>query len=139
DSIRVRAPNGTFTFTGEEAEKIALIGAGVGCTPLMSIVRSLCAREWGGEIHLILGFRKPSDYLFQKEIATLQSRHSRLQVTVTMSDPAGEPWQGLTGRIDKPLLAKVIPDIHTWRVHLCGPEKMMDNIKAAVSELGVPR
>jgi len=139
DFIRVRAPNGTFTFSGAETDKIVLVGAGVGCTPLMSVVRSLCAREWRGEIHLILGFRKPSDYLFREEIATLQSRHNRLRVTVTLSNPAGDPWQGLTGRIDKQLLAKVVPDIHMRQVHVCGPENMMDDIMAAVSELGVPR
>ena len=48
DCLRVRAPNGTFTFTGDEADKIVLIGGGVGCTPLMSIARSLSGRRWGG-------------------------------------------------------------------------------------------
>jgi NAD(P)H-flavin reductase/putative sterol carrier protein/Fe-S-cluster-containing hydrogenase component 2 len=91
DCLRVRAPNGTFTFTGEEADKIVLIGGGVGCTPLMSVVRSLSARQWAGEVHLILSFRKPSDFLFRDEIAALQMHNPRLQVTVTMSDPQGEP------------------------------------------------
>ena len=41
---QVLAPNGTFTFTGEEAKSIVLIGGGVGWTPLMSIARSLSGR-----------------------------------------------------------------------------------------------
>jgi ferredoxin-NADP reductase/ferredoxin/putative sterol carrier protein len=139
DSIRVRAPNGTFIFTGEEADNIVLVGAGVGCTPLMSIVRSLCAREWAGQVDLILGFRKPSDFIFREEIAKLQSRHSRLRVTTTMSDPAGEQWSGRVGRIDKALLAQAVPDIRARRIHVCGPSTMMDAIKSALVELGVPK
>ncbi len=39
DFLMALAPNGTFTFTGEEEESIVLIGGGVGLTPLMSVTR----------------------------------------------------------------------------------------------------
>ena len=139
DCLKVRAPNGTFTFTGEEADKLVLIGGGVGCTPLMSIARSLSGRQWAGDVHLILSFRKPSEFLFREEIAALQSRNPRLKVTVTMSNPQAEPWPGLAGRIDKTLLAELVPDLLSSRVHLCGPPAMMDAVKSALRELGLPQ
>src|SRR4029450_10528937 len=37
EALTVLAPNGTFTFTGEEEESIVLIGGGVGFTPLMCV------------------------------------------------------------------------------------------------------
>ena len=37
DVLQVAAPQGTFIFTGIEAESIVLIGGGVGLTPLMSV------------------------------------------------------------------------------------------------------
>jgi ferredoxin-NADP reductase len=138
DCLKVRAPNGTFTFTGSEADKIVLIGGGVGCTPLMSIVRSLSGSQWAGEVHLILSFRRPSDFIFREEIAALQSRNPRLKVTVMMSDPQGEPWQGLVGRIDKALLGDLVPNLSASRVHLCGPPAMMDAVKSALMGLGLP-
>jgi ferredoxin-NADP reductase/Fe-S-cluster-containing hydrogenase component 2 len=138
DCLKVRAPNGTFTFTGGESDKIVLIGGGVGCTPLMSIIRSLSGRQWPGDVHLILSFRRPSDFIFREEIAALQSRSPRLKVTVTMSDPQSEPWRGLIGRIDKALLGSLIPDLLASRVHLCGPPAMMDAVRSALTDLGLP-
>src|SRR5439155_26307596 len=55
--VEIEAPNGTFTFSGKEADRVVLIGGGVGITPLMSVIRYLVATNWPGKIHLILGFR----------------------------------------------------------------------------------
>jgi ferredoxin-NADP reductase/Fe-S-cluster-containing hydrogenase component 2 len=138
EAVMILAPNGTFTFTGEEESSIALIGGGVGITPLMSITRYLTETRWPGEIHLILGFRKPSDFLFQEEIANLQLRNGRLKVAVTMSNPQDEEWLGPRGHIDKAFLASAIPHVASQRVHLCGPPAMMAAVKGALSELRVP-
>jgi ferredoxin-NADP reductase len=77
--------------------------------------------------------------LFREEIAALQSRNPRLKVTVTMSNPQAEPWPGLVGRIDKTLLAELVPDLLSSRVHLCGPPAMMDAVKSALRDLGLPQ
>lgn len=45
---------------------------------------------------------------------------------------------GPKGRLTKELLAQSIPDIHTRRVHVCGPQAMMDVTRAMLLELGVP-
>jgi Fe-S-cluster-containing hydrogenase component 2 len=68
DEVEIEAPNGTFYFTGEDAESVVLIGGGVGITPMMSAARYLTETGWTGIIHLILGFRTPSDFIFQDEI-----------------------------------------------------------------------
>ena len=59
EAVRVLAPNGTFTFTGEEDESIVLIGGGVGITPLMSVTRYLTESQWRGNVHLILELPRP--------------------------------------------------------------------------------
>jgi hypothetical protein len=41
DDVKVEAPNGTFIFDGAQADGVALIGAGVGITPMMSVARYL--------------------------------------------------------------------------------------------------
>ena len=77
--------------------------------------------------------------MFREEVASLQARNPNLKVTVTLSNPGEEPWSGLTGRIDKEFLERVIPHLADQRIHLCGPPPMMDAVKAALSELGVPK
>ncbi|MFZ2171684.1 MAG: 2Fe-2S iron-sulfur cluster-binding protein [Methylococcaceae bacterium] len=139
DSLNLLAPNGTFVFTGDDAQSVVLIGGGVGMTPLMSVVRYLTDSQWPGDIHLILSFRRFSDYLFREEVVSLQARNPNLRVVVTLSNPGEEPWSGPTGRIDKAFLERVIPNLADQRIHLCGPPPMMDTVKTALSELGVPK
>jgi ferredoxin-NADP reductase len=105
----------------------------------MSVVRWLADRQWPGDIHLILAFRHPRDYLFRDELEELGARIPGLRLTVTMSGAQDEPWPGLRGHIDKSLLAAAVPDLGAHRIHLCGPAPMMENVRGILSELGVPR
>ncbi len=135
--LQVAAPQGVFTFTGAEADSIVLIGAGVGATPLMSVVRYLTDRGWGKPIYLVLGFRSPEDYLFRTELEYLQSRHPYLLVVATVSRPDGSSWTGPTGRVTNELIVRSVPDVAKRRVHVCGPPAMMDATRAVLLELGV--
>ena len=119
DDVRVEAPNGTFTFNGAQADSVALIGAGVGITPMMSVARYLAETGWPGKVSLILGFRAPRDFIFREELEALQARTLNLSVTVTMSKPGSEQWSGRRGHIDPGLLASV-EDIARRRVHVRG-------------------
>jgi ferredoxin-NADP reductase len=138
DEVEIEGPSGTFVFSGTEAQGVVLIGAGVGITPMMSVVRYLTETRWPGKVHLILGFRAPRDYLFREELVQLQARNANLSVTVTMSQTQDEPWRGRVGRIDAALLGSVVPDLTSHRVHVCGPPAMMDAVKAALVALGLP-
>lgn len=137
DEVEAEAPNGTFCFTGEDAESILLIGGGVGITPMMSVARYLTETNWPGAVHLILAFRTPRDFIFRDEIAELQARNSNLRVTVTMSRPDLESWDGRRGHIDASLLAESVPGIASQRAHICGPPSMMEAVRTALIGLGL--
>lgn len=139
DEIRIAAPYGRFTFTGEEATSIVLIGCGVGITPLMSVIRYLTDHSWTGEIVLLYGFRRPADYLFGEELAYLASRHPNLRVFPTASSPDDAPWQGRVGRIDAAMVRQLVPDVADRLVHICGPKPMMDATREFLLELGVAK
>jgi ferredoxin-NADP reductase/Fe-S-cluster-containing hydrogenase component 2 len=138
DEVEIEAPNGTFYFTGKEAESVVLIGGGVGITPMMSVARYLTETGWRGNVHLILGFRTPSDFIFRDEIAELEARNPNLRLTVTMSRADGEGWDGRKGQVDTALLAQSVPDLAAQWAHICGPPAMMDAVKAALIGLGLP-
>lgn len=137
DLLKLTAPYGTFTFCGDEHDSIVLVASGVGITPIMSVLRYLTDKNWRGDIYLLLGFRRPSEFIFAKEIDALSRRCDNLHVHVTMSQPGDEPWPGHVGRIDSTFIAARVPDIASRRVHICGPLPMMDTTKAAMLELGV--
>ena len=52
DEVEIEAPSGTFIFNGEQAERVVLIGAGVGITPMMSVARYLTETRWPGKVSL---------------------------------------------------------------------------------------
>ncbi|HEV2272292.1 MAG TPA: 2Fe-2S iron-sulfur cluster-binding protein [Steroidobacteraceae bacterium] len=137
DQVEVEAPSGTFIFSGKEADSIVLIGAGVGITPMMSVTRYLTDTAWPGEIHLVLGFSTPRDFIFREELEQLRARNGNLRVAVTLSRPGGDTWPGAVGHIDGRLLATAIPNLALRRAHVCGPPAMMEAVKAALIALGV--
>ena len=137
EEIEIEAPNGTFYFTGKEADRVLLIGGGVGITPMMSAARYLCETGWPGIVHLILSFRTPRDFIFRDEITELEARNTNLRATVTMSEPDSESWSGARGHINAALLDAAVPGIASHRAHICGPPPMMDAAKAALTRLGV--
>ena len=137
DEVEMEAPNGTFVFDGQQAEGVVLIGAGVGITPLMSVVRYLTETRWPGRISFILGFRSPRDFIFHTELEDLKTRNPNLSVIATMSNPT-EGWRGMKGRINSTLVQSAVPDLAACRTHICGPPAMMTEMKAALRSLGIP-
>lgn len=137
--LQVAGPQGVFTFTGLESDSIVLIGAGVGATPLMSVVRYLTDRGWDKPIFLLLSFRTPDEFLFREELDYLQRRNANLRVFPTMSRAEGTTWTGARGRLTKDFVAQCVPDLAKRRIHMCGPSGMMDTTRALLLELGVPR
>ncbi len=135
--LQVSAPQGYFTFTGKEAESIVLIGAGVGITPLMSVIRYLTDRAWPKDIYLLFSCRTPDQFAFGAELEHLHRRHANLHVVATVTGADGTEWTGLRGRFTKELISQSVPDIASRRVHLCGPAPMMDVTRAMLLELGV--
>ena len=137
DLIEAGGPVGRFTFTGEEADSIVLISAGVGITPMMSITRYLTERNWPGEIYFIYTCRSPSDFIFAAESAALQRSNANLHIAVTLTKPAGTDWTGHQGRITKDWLTETVPDLASRMTHLCGPPEMMDAVRTIFAELGI--
>jgi ferredoxin-NADP reductase len=137
DEVEIEAPNGTFVFTGREAESVVLIGGGVGITPMMSVARYLTETGWSGKVSLVLGFRAPGDFIFREELGKLAAKNANLSVTVAMSNPGDGAWSGIRGHIDAALLSSTVQDLASRRAHICGPPAMMNAVKAALLELGV--
>ncbi len=138
NQVEAAGPVGRFTFDGTEADSVVLLSAGVGITPMVSISRYLTERSWPGDIFFVYTCRTPADYILGGEVAALQRRNPKLRVAVTMTRAEGTDWNGPRGHITKELLTRLIPDLASRRIHLCGPVSMMEATKAILAELGVP-
>ena len=135
--LDVTAPAGKFTFTGEESQEIVMIAGGVGITPLMAKLRYLTDRAWQGQIRLLFSVKTARDFIFRDELHALQQRFANLHVTVTATRETDPAWQGERGRISPELLRRVIPNLDTSRVHLCGPTEMTSPVIEMLQQLGM--
>lgn len=142
-TLRVLGPSGSFVLTPDAnpARTLLLVGGGSGITPLMSIARTVLAREPASQMHLIYGNRSKKDVIFYAALNTLQKQHpTRLTVTHILEKPP-KGWAGATGRLDRAMLAGLLdgvlssPNVADLHVYTCGPEPVM----AAVSEVVLAR
>ena len=139
DTLQITAPSGRFTFTGDESTSIALIGGGVGVTPMMSVARYLTKRSWRHDIYFVFAGRSKADIIFREELEYLQRRYPNFQVIYFVSELVDDGDKHyVKGRITREVLEARIPDLPTRRVHICGPPPMMNAVKAMLTEIGVP-
>ncbi|MDB5835882.1 MAG: hypothetical protein JWR14_5712 [Caballeronia sp.] len=126
--VRSRYPLGVFRLDTMPQGPIALVSAGSGASPLMSMLRTLAHHAPGQDIAWFHAARRAEDILFADELATLQTRMPKLQATITLSQP-GPGWFGLRGRVSRRLIAAAMPDFFTREVYCCGPTSFMDDVR----------
>ncbi|MCF6284775.1 MAG: iron-sulfur cluster-binding domain-containing protein, partial [Candidatus Hydrogenedentes bacterium] len=138
DMLEVSVPAGALTFTGKESDGIVLIAAGVGITPIMSVARYLTDRCWEGEIYVLFVCRTVEDIIFRDEFERLAQKYPTLKLNITLTR-ADDQWTGPTGRLSKESISEFVPNIAGRRIHICGPNVMMDATKELLIGLGVPK
>ncbi len=136
-TVYLDGPYGAFTVDRHEGPGFVFIGAGVGITPLMSMMRTLADRGDVRPCYLFLGNRDWESITFREEIEELKTRLN-LTVVHVLSRPH-EGWEGEKGRIDAAVLRRHLPERYKRLQYLiCGPEAMMDSIENCLAEIGVP-
>ena len=123
----------------EPASGTAMIAAGVGITPALSMLRTLADRRDPRPLLLLRSARDPSELLFRDELAALAQRLDLTVVDVVRKPPPG--WLGASGDIGAALLENVLPPRRlrgALDYFLCGPPRFVEDVEAALLELGVP-
>ncbi|MBT9489180.1 MAG: phenylacetate-CoA oxygenase/reductase subunit PaaK [Rubrivivax sp.] len=144
DSIAVMAPQGRFFVPLDPASRRHHVGiaGGSGITPILSILKTVLAREPLSSASLIYGNRMLKSTMFKEELEDLKNRYfTRLALHHVFSDePTDAPLNmGLMNR-DKiaEFLASVVPAQAIDHVYICGPYQMNDEAEAALLAAGVP-
>jgi predicted ferric reductase len=131
-------PHGAFTIDRHHGPGFVFIGAGVGITPLMSMLRTMADRNDPRPCYLFFGNREWESIAFREEIKELKSRLN-LEVVHVLSRPP-EGWEGDEGRIDAAVLVRHLPERYQrLQYFICGPDSMMDATENALVHLGVPK
>ena len=133
-------PNGHFHCFDHQREKVLLISAGSGITPVMSMLRWLTDTQSHCDIVFINNIRTPSDFVYEHELRYLSTRlGSRLRMGIIPGAiGAGQAWHGPSGRFNIDFVKMYAPDFQEREVFVCGPGGYMDNVRTTLAANGHP-
>jgi len=135
--VYIDGPWGDFSMDSHEGPGFVFIGAGVGVTPILSMLLTLADRDDLRRCYLFLGNHDEESITCCDKIEHLTSSLD-LKVVHVLSSPS-PGWTGETGYIDAKLLDRYLPPRRNrLQYFICGPVAMMDASEAALGELGVP-
>lgn len=131
-------PYGGFTLDGLDASPgFVFIAAGVGITPLLSMLRTLADRADSRRVWLITSARSQHDLMLRPEVDELRGRMNLKVIEVVSTPDPG--WTGEVGRIGHELLGRNLPRRpHRLEYFLCGPAPMVTSVSRDLAALGVP-
>ncbi|MEF7616067.1 1,2-phenylacetyl-CoA epoxidase subunit PaaE [Aquincola sp. MAHUQ-54] len=144
DSLQVMAPQGRFFVPLEPGARRHHVGiaGGSGITPILSIMKTVLAREPDSRFTLIYGNRLLKSTMFKEELEDLKNRYlTRLVLHHVFSDEHTDAPlnMGVMNR-DKigEFLRSVVPAGRIDHAYICGPFQMNDEAEAALLAAGVP-
>ena len=139
DVLDVSAPRGSFTLRPGQ-NPVVLLSAGVGATPVMSMLHSLAAERSQREIWWIYGARNRAEHPFAEESRSLLKQLSRGRRYVVYSRPAATDQVGADfdapGRIDIALLQR-LGIAQDSDFYLCGPSSFLHDMRDGLRNWGV--
>jgi ferredoxin-NADP reductase/MOSC domain-containing protein YiiM len=139
DLLDVSAPRGSFILRPGESP-VVLLSAGVGATPVMSMLHSLAAERSQREIWWIYGARNRVNHPFAEESRSLLKQLSRGREYIVYSRPAAIDQVGADfdapGHIDTALLERIGVSQGS-DFYLCGPTSFLENMRDGLRNWGV--
>jgi ring-1,2-phenylacetyl-CoA epoxidase subunit PaaE len=144
DTVQVMAPQGRFFVPIEPASARHHVGiaGGSGITPILSIMKTVLAREPRSRFTLIYGNRQLQSTMFKEEIEDLKNRYmTRLVLQHVFSDEHTDSPLGY-GVMNREKIGEfldaLVPAAGIDQVYICGPFQMNDEAEAALLAAGVP-
>jgi ferredoxin-NADP reductase/DMSO/TMAO reductase YedYZ heme-binding membrane subunit len=125
--VAIEGPYGAFTADHRQGDRVLLVGAGVGITPVRALLAELPRRV---DVTVILRGSRREDLVLRDEIAELVHRRGgRLHELVGPREQV---------RLDARRLAALVPRLAEHDVYLCGPDGFTAAVLAGARDAGVP-
>lgn len=144
DTLDVMEPQGRFGATAAtpaDGRHLLCVAGGSGITPILSIIKTVLAREPNSRVTLLYGNRNAASTMFKEELEDLKNRHlTRLALHPVFSrEQVDSPLN--SGRLDRDKLAtfvRLVPVAGVAQAFVCGPHAFNDEAEAALRAAGLP-
>ncbi|WP_117235259.1 hybrid-cluster NAD(P)-dependent oxidoreductase [Vibrio maerlii] len=136
DEVAVLTPTGPFnSIDCQPKKKVALLSAGCGITPVMSMAKTWLRDEAEIDITFIHQAKSKAQTIYFEELEALAVEHDNFNLKLLLKDNTDAEHE--EGRLDKEWLTTLCPDLAERTVYLCGPTAFMSDMEANALELGV--
>jgi predicted ferric reductase len=134
--VLVEGPYGRLSPRARSRRKVALIGAGVGMTPIRALAEGLSYAP--GDAVLLQRFR--DEPLFARELDVIARERGLRIVALPGRRRADHSWlgSGLDGVDDLTALRHWVPDLAERDVFVCGPEPWVASVRRTTAAAGLP-
>ncbi len=141
DILDVKAPGGKFVLDLARNVPIVLLAAGVGITPLLSMLNAIVESDSKRETWFFYGVRNRSEQIMRKHLDELGREHENMHVRVCYSHPSEDERQGddydYKGWVSVDVLKRDLPS-NNYEFYVCGPPPMLKSVTTELKEWGVP-
>ena len=128
--VFMEGPYGAFTKNRATRKHVLLVGGGVGITPVRAI-----AEEFGDTVNIDLIYRasSPDELVLKNELDYLADKSGgALKVHYLVGSRNQHPMSAKS-------ILKIAPYFADSDVYVCGPEGMVESVRKAAREVGVPK
>ncbi len=138
--LSARSPAGQFTLDESSGRPVVLASAGVGITPMVSMLHALAKAPGGRPVWFVHVARDGRHFPLEGEVRALVEALPDARLHVAFSRPRPEDRAGLDydseGRLDAALVEDLLPDLAA-DFYLCGPPGFMAEIQEGLERRGV--
>ncbi|HUB13195.1 MAG TPA: 1,2-phenylacetyl-CoA epoxidase subunit PaaE [Acetobacteraceae bacterium] len=145
DALNVMTPDGRFgvPIQPDAVRTLVAFAAGSGITPVLSILKTVLAREPRSRFVLFYGNRSTDSIMFRGTLEDLKDRYlSRLSAFHVLSREQ-QDVPVLNGHLDAEkvgmLMRAMLPIDAVDHALVCGPQPMIEGLEKALADLGLPR
>lgn len=115
-------------------EDVLFIAAGVGITPIISMIRWLSAMRPQTRMQLLYFNKTPDDVIFKDALDHL-TQHTNLHINYYISRTKAEEQGFKTGRISTAVLQQEVTHLAQQQVYACAPSGFIETLKTSLNQL----
>jgi ferredoxin-NADP reductase len=130
DQVFLGEVEGCFTLPDDVPDKLLMISAGSGITPIWSLLRELERRDYDGDVFHLHGARTADDMIFGEPLRAMDKRRGGYQLHEHHSEEKG--------RVKTADLEELVPDWRERSTFLSGPRDMIDSMEEHWGLEGTP-
>jgi ferredoxin-NADP reductase len=126
--------DGSFRLPARRPERLLLISAGSGITPVLSMLRTVLDEGWCGDVVFLHYARRPADVEHLATLRKIASGNSKVHLVLAYTrEGAGD----LRGHFDETQLALVAPWYADAQTYLCGPATLASAVREHYAAKGI--